>query len=78
MPMTKIAVTVDKEVAREIDRLVALGRFSNRSKAIQQALKEMLRDTKKMMLAAECVKLDPKEEKALAEEFIGSESWPEY
>ncbi|MBZ0274438.1 ribbon-helix-helix domain-containing protein [bacterium] len=78
MPMTKIAVTIDEKDAVEIDRLVAAGHYPNRSKVIQEALKSILRDSKIRRLAAECAKLDPAEEQAMAEEFLGSDSWPEY
>lgn len=59
MPMTKIAVTIEEDVARELDRLVDAGRFANRSKAIQTALSELLRGSRKARLAAECARLDP-------------------
>ena len=78
MPMTKIAVTVEEKTAREMDRLVAAGRYPSRSKLVQDALKEILRGSKKLRLELECSKLDPNEEQALAEEFIEDESWPEY
>ncbi len=78
MPKTKVAVTIDDDVARELDRLVAAGRYANRSKIVQTALRELLRGGKQARLAAECAKLDAGEEQALAEEFAGAESWPEY
>ena len=78
MPMTKIAVTIDEKVSKEIDRLVATGRYPSRSKVVQDALKEIMRGAKKLRLAAECAKLDPDEERALAEESLGADSWPEY
>ncbi len=78
MPMTKIAVTVDEGVATEMDRLVASGRYPNRSRIVQEALNEKLRRSKRQRLAAECARLDPDEEKAIAEEALQSAPWPEY
>jgi len=78
MPMVKIAVTIDEEVAKEIDRLVAMGRYPNRSKIVQLALREIMGDAKKMRLAAECAKLCEQDEKAMAEEALESDLWPEY
>lgn len=78
MPMTKIAVTIDERVAKEIDRLVAIGRYPSRSKVIQEALQEVLRGAKRYRLAVECAHLDPQEEIAMAEESLGADSWPEY
>ena len=78
MPMVKIAVTVKEEIAKEIDHLVASGHYPNRSKVVQAALAEILAGTKKLRMAAECAKLDAKEEEALADEAVGTESWPEY
>ncbi len=40
--------------------------------------KEILRNAKKLRLAAECAKLDADDEKSLAEEFIDPKAWPEY
>jgi Arc/MetJ-type ribon-helix-helix transcriptional regulator len=76
--MAKIAVTIDENVAKGIDRLVRSGRFPNRSKAVQAGLVEILRGERRGRLAAECAKLDPAEERALAEEAMETDSWPEY
>jgi Arc/MetJ-type ribon-helix-helix transcriptional regulator len=63
-----------------LDRLVARRVFPNRSRAIQQAVAEKLKKLERTRLARECAKLDPKFEKALAEEGMGEElgEWPEY
>jgi Arc/MetJ-type ribon-helix-helix transcriptional regulator len=78
MPRRKIAVTVDESTVRQIDRLVAAGRFPNRSRAVNSALIEALKHQKRSRLAAECDKLDVREEKALAEEGLGVDEWPAY
>jgi metal-responsive CopG/Arc/MetJ family transcriptional regulator len=80
MPKTKVAVTLDSEVLRELDALIADQRFPNRSQAVEAALAEKLERLAQTRLAREVAKLDPTEEKALAEEGMGIElaTWPEY
>jgi Arc/MetJ-type ribon-helix-helix transcriptional regulator len=80
MPKTKIAITLDTELVQNLDDLVAQRRFANRSQAIEAALAEKLARLAKTRLAQECAKLDPAEEKALAEEGLAgsAETWPEY
>jgi len=79
MGTTKIAVTVESETLREIDRWVKGGRYPNRSRAVQAALAEMLARHKRRRLIEELGKLDPKQERALAEEALSGEpAWPEY
>lgn len=80
MPKTKVAVTLDSEILRELDALIADQRFPNRSQAVEAALAEKLERLAQTRLAREVAKLDPTEEKALAEEGLGVElaTWPEY
>ena len=80
MATTKVAVTIDKKLIAELDRLVAQEVFANRSKAIQEALRDKLSRLKRTRLARECAKVNRREEKALAEEGIEQElsQWPEY
>ena len=80
MPKTKVAITLDTELVQHLDDLVAQRRFANRSQAIEAALAEKLARLAKTRLAQECAKLDPAEEKALAEEGLAgsAETWPEY
>jgi Arc/MetJ-type ribon-helix-helix transcriptional regulator len=71
MPTTKVAVTMDSKLVAQIDRLVAKGVFPNRSKAIQEALREKLARLKfarvsRSRLARESAKLNRREEQALA------------
>jgi Arc/MetJ-type ribon-helix-helix transcriptional regulator len=60
--------------------LVSSKVFPNRSKAIQEAIKEKLSRVNRSRLARECAKLDPAVEKAIAEEGFSREidQWPEY
>lgn len=80
MPKTKVAVTLDRKLVGELDHLVSQRRFANRSQAIELALGEKLERLSKTRLARECAKLDPDEERALAEEGLAEDenAWPEY
>jgi metal-responsive CopG/Arc/MetJ family transcriptional regulator len=80
MATTKVAVTIDKKLIAQLDRLVAQDVFANRSKAIQEALRDKLSRLKRTRLARECAKVNPSQEKALAEEGMEQElsQWPEY
>jgi Arc/MetJ-type ribon-helix-helix transcriptional regulator len=80
VPKTKVAITVDSVILERVDELVARREFRNRSQAIEAALTETLARARRTRLARECAKLDPAEEKALAEEGLvgGSDSWPAY
>ena len=80
MASIKVAVTIDEETLRQVDRLVDKNVFPNRSQAFQAALAEKLARVQRTRLATECAKLDPGFEKKLAEEGLGQELdvWPEY
>ncbi len=80
MPKTKLAVTLDAALLKNLDQLVARRQFANRSQAIETAVAEKLSRIAHTRLARESAKLDQKEEKALAEEGVGgsTETWPEY
>jgi metal-responsive CopG/Arc/MetJ family transcriptional regulator len=80
MAKTKLAVTLDAELVRELDQLVAQHQFPNRSQAIEMAVAEKLQRLAGTRLAQECAKLDPAEERSFAEEGLagGRDTWPEY
>ncbi|MDP2760434.1 MAG: ribbon-helix-helix domain-containing protein [Sideroxyarcus sp.] len=80
MGSVKVAITLDQKMLIRVDSLVSKSIFPNRSRAIQVAVSEKLARMERGRLASECAKLDPKFEKALAEEGLGQEleSWPEY
>ncbi len=74
MPTTKVAVTIEAELLREVDRWVAGGEFPSRSRAIQEGLLRLREQrAKQHSLVAELAKLDPAEERALAEEELVGE-----
>ena len=80
MATTKIAITLEKTLVDKLDEMVKKELFPNRSKAIQEAVKEKIVRLDKGRLARECAKLDPKFEQSMAEEGISIdlEEWPEY
>jgi metal-responsive CopG/Arc/MetJ family transcriptional regulator len=80
MASSKIAITIEDNLLKRIDNLVKNHAFPNRSRAIQEAVREKLARIDKTRLARECSKLDPKFEHALAEEGFTKEldEWPEY
>jgi metal-responsive CopG/Arc/MetJ family transcriptional regulator len=80
MSTAKIAITIEEDVLDRLDKLVSSNVFPNRSKAIQEAIREKLSRVNRSRLARECAKLDPAIEKALAEEGFSREieGWPEY
>ena len=80
MAKEKIAVTLDSQTVAQIDRLVEERMFANRSRAVEDAVKEKLQRLRKSRLAEECAKLDPAEERALAEEGLAEDlkRWPAY
>lgn len=80
MPKTKVAVTLDARLLRDLDELVHQERFPNRSQLVETALVEKLARIRGTRLASECAKLDREEETMLAEEGFStdSEAWPEY
>lgn len=80
MPKTKLAITLDATLVGELDHLVSRRRFANRSQAIEVAVAEKLERLAKTRLAQECSKLNPNEERALAEEGLAGsrDTWPEY
>jgi len=80
MRKAKVAVTVDSELLRRVDALVASRRFANRSQAVESALTDTVARLARTRLARECANLDPREERALAEEGLAGsrDAWPEY
>ena len=80
MPSAKVAISIDKETLKRLDRLVAAKVFPSRSRAIQEAVEEKLARLERTRLSEECAKLDPAAEQALADESSAAmlQEWPEY
>jgi len=80
MPKAKIAISLAEQTLERLDLLVREKIFPNRSQAVESALAEKLDRLERVRLARECSKLDPAEERELAEEGFSEEltRWPEY
>ncbi len=80
MARSKVAISLNSDTLKRLDHLVRRKIFPNRSQAIQEAVNEKLGRLDRVRLARECAKLDPRLEKALAEEGMSEalDFWPEY
>ena len=80
MPKTKVALTLDSALLDRVDELVARRHFRNRSQAVEAALADKVQRPARTRLARESAKLNPREEKRLAEEGLvdALDTWPEY
>jgi Arc/MetJ-type ribon-helix-helix transcriptional regulator len=80
MGVAKITISLEQQLLNKIDRLISAQRFSNRSQAIQSAVRETTERLEKTRLAEECTKLDIDFEQTMAEEGLSGEpdKWPEY
>jgi metal-responsive CopG/Arc/MetJ family transcriptional regulator len=80
MAASKIAITIDDKLLKQLDIMVKSKVYPNRSKAIQEAVADKLLRLERTRLALECAKLDPVYEQNLAEEGLAMEmdEWPEY
>jgi len=74
--VTKIAVTLNQKTVADLDRWVREGRYPNRSRALQSAVDMLSEREKRSRLARELAKLNPQQEKRMAEEGLGDASWP--
>jgi metal-responsive CopG/Arc/MetJ family transcriptional regulator len=70
MSTAKVAMTLDEDLLKRLDRLVKNRTFENRSRAIQEAVSEKLARLDRGRLARECAKLDRKSEQTMAEEGL--------
>ncbi len=80
MAKTKVAVTLDAQVLRRVDRLVREARYPNRSQAIEAAIASHLDRLESRRLIEACALLHPEEERLLAEEGLETDgaAWPQY
>lgn len=79
MPKTKIAITLDEDLLRRVDRAVDRGLEPNRSAAIERAVADFVERMDRTRLARECAKLAPLSERNGADANLnGSASWPAY
>jgi metal-responsive CopG/Arc/MetJ family transcriptional regulator len=80
MATAKIAVSMDKDLLAQLDRLVKERRFTSRSQAVQTAVREQLSQLKADRLQRESQKLNPDAEQRFADADINGDlsGWPEY
>lgn len=80
MATNKVAITIEEKLLKRLDRAVALRKFPNRSRAIQEAVQEKLDRLDRSRLAREAAKLDRASEQKLADEGLAGEAkeWPEF
>jgi metal-responsive CopG/Arc/MetJ family transcriptional regulator len=80
MPAAKVAITIDEQLLKRIDRLVAQHKFPNRSRAIQEAVRDKLDRLARGRLARECAKLNRSAEQRMADQGLAedAEEWPEF
>ena len=74
--MSKIAITLDADLLRTVDRWVAEGKYPNRSRAIQAAVREKLERWRRTRLAEECAKEGRREAQAAADVRYDGEVLP--
>lgn len=70
MARAKMAITLERSILEQLDRLIGAHIFRNRSQTIQAALEEKLSRLERRRLTLECSKPDPIFEKAMAEEGL--------
>ncbi len=80
MGAAKVAITIEEELLERIDRLVDQRRFPNRSRAIQEAVRDKLERMDRGRLARECAKLNRAVEQKMADEGLAGDlqEWPEF
>jgi Arc/MetJ-type ribon-helix-helix transcriptional regulator len=75
MTTTKVAVSIDAELLREVDDWVARGDFPSRSRAVQAGLSRLQNErAQRGSMLAELSKLDPEEERSLTDEWLEGEA----
>ncbi len=70
MTVRKIVITIDESLLQRVDRLIAEKRFPNRSRAIQEAVREKVERIESNRLARELDRLDPLFEQKMADEGL--------
>ncbi len=70
MSTHKVAISIDRELLKQLDWWVAEKKLGSRSQAIQIAVQEMLARLRRDRLSRECAKLDPAVEGFMAEEGL--------
>ena len=79
MNRQRVSISLDKRTLRRLDRWVRDGIYPSRSRAIEGELKALSTPADLRPLIRECGRLDPNEERSLAEEWLDGErdAWRE-
>jgi metal-responsive CopG/Arc/MetJ family transcriptional regulator len=79
MRAVKILVTLDPDLLARLDQLVKENPFPNRSRAVQEAIRDKLQSLERSRLARESAELAPALEQAMADESftVDGEQTPE-
>ena len=80
MGKSTITIMMDDALLKTVDSLVEKSVYTDRSLAIQQAVREKFRRADKDLLERELAKIDPEYEQRMADEFLPRDlsEWPEY
>jgi len=80
MGAAKVAITIEEDLLKRIDQLVDQKKFANRSRAIQEAVRDKLERVDRCRLARECAKLGRRSEQRMADEGLAQDlkEWPEF
>lgn len=70
MPKQKVAVTLEVETLRRVDRMVRDAGFASRSQAVESVVAAQLDRLERRRLAEECSKADPALERRMADEGL--------
>lgn len=69
----RVAITIEEDLLRRLDRVVQKTSYPSRSRMIQEAVEEKLTRMDRSRLARECAKLDQDEERRMAEHGLSTE-----
>lgn len=76
----KIAVSIDERVLNRLEELIREAGYPNRSRSVEDALRDKIERAERSRLAREVSKLDPEVEQRVADESLERDAneWPEY
>jgi Arc/MetJ-type ribon-helix-helix transcriptional regulator len=74
----KIAFTLDQRAVGDLGRRVKEEKYPDRSRALHSAVNKLSEREKRTRLVRELARIDPQEEKQLAEQGLGDRAWSEY
>jgi Arc/MetJ-type ribon-helix-helix transcriptional regulator len=80
MAVTKVEISLDSDLLECLDRWVAEQLFPDRSRAVEEAVREKLERFAVTRLSPACAQLDQRNESDLAVEglIVDAGEWPEY